>query len=138
MAYVRRCGQNGGFGYQPRGGSTTVLTGTGLTALQVCGAVTDGEKAEGTAYLKARPLNSRNAWYFYGVYYCGVGGYKLGQATWEQVRPALFEPLLHLQQPDGSWHADNNNERPFGAIYPTAMSVLSLTVEYGYLPIYQR
>jgi hypothetical protein len=105
--------------------------------LQVCGAITELETSQGTVYLKSRPLQPNDQWYFYGVYYCGISGYKLGQASWDVLRPDLFGPLLQTQQPDGSWRGANN-ERSFGAIYPTAMSVLSLTVEYGYLPIYQR
>jgi prenyltransferase beta subunit len=140
VSYVRRCGQGntGGFGYQPGAGATAVLTGTGLTALQVCGAETDEEKSRGLDYLKARPLKPQDAWYFYGVYYCCVGGYKLGEAPWKELRPLFFETLLSQQQVDGSWRADNGNEKQFGAIYPTGMAVLALTVEYGYLPIYQR
>jgi hypothetical protein len=137
--YVRRCSAGGGYGYQARaGGATAVLTGTGLTALQVCGADTEAEQAQGRAYLTHHPLNPRDAWYFYGVYYCGIGGYKLGEEAWKELRPKLFEPLLALQRADGSWSADGGNERGFGTIYPTSMAVLSLTVEYGYLPIYQR
>lgn len=136
--YVRRCGHAGGFGYQPGAGSTAVLTGTGLTALQVCGAETDVEKQDGLKYLKGRPLRPQDPWYFYGVYYCSVGGYKLGEGPWKELRPQIFEPLLAQQQADGHWNADNGNEKQFGTTYPTAMAVLALTVEYGYLPIYQR
>lgn len=138
VSYVRRCGQGGGFAYQPGAGATVVLTGTGLTALQVCGAETPEEKQSGLAYLKARSLQPQDPWYFYGIYYCSVGGYKLGDASWKELQPQIFEPLLAHQQPDGHWNADNGNEKQFGTIYPTAMAVLALTVEYGYLPIYQR
>ena len=140
VAYVRRCGQGntGGFGYQPGSGPSTVLTGTGLTALQVCGAETVADKTRGLGYLKARALRPQDPWYFYGVYYCGVSGYKLGDAAWQQLRPPLYDTLLDRQQGGGHWVAENGNERNFGTIYPTSMAVLALTVEYGYLPIYQR
>lgn len=140
VAYVRRCGQgaSGGFGYQPGAGSTAVLTGTGLTALQVCGAETPEDIARGVKYLQGHPLRPQDPWYFYGVYYCSVGGYKLGDDAWKTLQPQIFAPLLAQQRPDGSWTADNGNEKAFGTIYPTTMAVLALTVEYGYLPIYQR
>jgi hypothetical protein len=140
VAYVRRCAQGttGSFCYQPGAGSSTVLTGTGLTALQVCGAETPEEKSRGLTYLKSHPLRPQTAWYFYGVYYCSIGGYKLGDGPWKELRSEIFEPLLAQQHADGSWRAENGNEKPFGTIYPTGMAVLALTVEYGYLPIYQR
>lgn len=138
VAYVRRCQSGSGYGYQPGAGATTVLTGTGLTALQVCGAETPEERDQSAAFLLRRPLRLQESWYFYGVYYCGVGGYKLGDDAWKQLRSELFEPLLATQRGDGSWHADNPNERNLGAVYSTSLAVLALTVEYGYLPIYQR
>jgi hypothetical protein len=138
VAYVRRCQSGPGYGYQPGAGATTVLTGTGLTALQVCGAETPEERDQSAAFLLRRPLRPQESWYFYGVYYCGVGGYKLGDDAWKQLRSELFEPLLATQRGDGSWHADNPNERNLGAVYSTSLAVLALTVEYGYLPIYQR
>lgn len=138
VAYVRRCGQGGGFGYQPGAGATAVLTGTGLTALQVCGAETPDDTTRGLRYLQARPLEPKAPWYFYGVYYGSVAGYKLGDDAWKTLKPHIHDPLLAQQHPDGHWSAENGNEKGFGTTYPTAMAVLSLTVEYGYLPIYQR
>jgi len=140
VAYVRRCAQGttGGFGYQPSSGSSPVLTGTGLTALQACAAQTAEESSRGTAYLKQRVIHPKDPWYFYGVYYCSVSGYKLGDDAWQELKPGLFDTLLAQQQNDGGWRAENGNERPFGTTYSTAMAVLALSVEYGYLPIYQR
>jgi hypothetical protein len=39
---------------------------------------------------------------------------------------------------DGSWLSDDGNDRTGDRNYGTAMAVLALTVEYRYLPIYQR
>jgi len=46
--------------------------------------------------------------------------------------------LLEKQSADGSWLAENGSEREQGAVYSTSMSVLSLSVKYHYLPIYQK
>lgn len=140
VEYVRRCAQGttGGFGYQPSAGSSPVLTGTGLTALQACGSLTEEESQRGTRYQMMRALRPQDPWYFYGVYYCSVSGYKLGDEAWKELKPPLFETLLNAQDRDGGWRAENGNERAFGRTYPTAMAVLALSVEYGYLPIYQR
>ena len=42
--------------------------------------------------------------------------------------------LFDNQKSNGSWIASDG----FGPVYGTAMSVLALTVEYRFLPIYQR
>jgi len=39
---------------------------------------------------------------------------------------------------NGSWLAAHESERSLGPAYSTSLAVLALSVEYGYLPIYQR
>ena len=140
IEYVKKCAARDGRGfcYQPGGGPTPVLTGTGLLALTVCGEDDCAEVHGAADFLRLRPLRYKDAWYFYGVYYTTIGMYKRGGDDWKQARPALFIELLSNQLPDGSWKAGNGNEAPFGRVYSTTMAVLALSVEYGYLPIYQR
>lgn len=138
--YVKRCSPRDGrgFGYQPGNASTVVLSGTGLLALQVCGEDNCAEVHRAAEYLELRPLRHRDPWFYYGVYYTTIGMYKRGGNDWSNSRPLLFAELLAAQHPDGSWSAGNNAEAPWGRTYCTAMAVLALTVEYEYLPIYQR
>ena len=140
IAYVKQCSPRGGrgFGYQPGNAATPVLTGTGLLALQVCGQEDCAEVHRAAEYLAFRPLRYRDMWYFYGVYYTTIGMYKRGGDDWKNARPLLFQELLNNQSPDGSWQAGNASEMPWGRNYCTAMAVLALSVEYEYLPIYQR
>jgi len=140
ISYVKRCAPRDGrgFGYQPGNGPTPVLSGTGLLALQVCGEEDSSEVHRTAEFLGFRPLRYRDAWYFYGAYYTTIGMYKRGGDDWKNARPLLFQELLANQSPDGSWQSGNGNENPWGRIYCTAMSILALSVEYEYLPIYQR
>lgn len=138
--YVKRCSPRDGrgFGYQPGNAATPVLSGTGLLALQVCGQEDSAEVHRAAEYLALRPLRYRDMWYFYGVYYTTIGMYKRGGDDWNNARGLLFQELLANQSADGSWQAGNQSEVPWGRVYCTAMSVLALSVEYEYLPIYQR
>ena len=43
-----------------------------------------------------------------------------------------------VQQAGGFWTGVSNDDKMAGTNYCTAMAVLSLTVEYRFLPIYQR
>jgi hypothetical protein len=52
--------------------------------------------------------------------------------------PKLVAILLAHQSRDGSWLSDDAHDRTGGRNDCTAMAVLALTVEYRYLPIYQR
>jgi hypothetical protein len=54
------------------------------------------------------------------------------------ARQKTEKMLLDLQQIEGSWQPRNGNERSAGPIYATALALLSLSVHYHFLPIYQR
>ncbi len=64
--------------------------------------------------------------------------FKIGERYWDETRDHLTDILLRTQNEDGSWLAEHGSERSAGKVYCTSMSVLSLAVEYRYLPIYQR
>jgi hypothetical protein len=139
VAYVRQCGdRRGGYGYQPGAGTTPILTGAGLTALQVCG-VEDRDELDAAAQLLAERLpQPDDGYYFYGVYYSSVGLHRFGTDVWPTAKKRLFQRLLKEQLADGSWLPEHGPERALGKTYPTSMAVLALTVEYGYLPVYQK
>lgn len=140
VAYVKRCSvpNHRGFAYQPGSGQTAVRTGTGILALEICGEHHAPESLGGAAFLLDSPLRYDDAYFFYGAYYCSVGMFQVGGRHWERTRDLLHDLLLPRQAADGSWLATNGSERPVGPVYATSMAVLSLAVEYQYLPIYQR
>jgi len=140
VAYIKRCNsaEEGGFAYQPGGSVTSVRTGTGILALEICGEHHSEEALRGAEYLLENPLRYDETYFFYGVYYCGVGMFQMGGKYWTAMRDQIRETLLEKQAADGSWIAGNGSERRIGPVYTTTMAVLSLSVEYQYLPIYQR
>lgn len=139
VEYVNNCvGETPGFGYQPGSSSTPTLSGVGILALEVCGEHHSPAVLRAAGELVRRPLKYDNRFYFYGAYYCTVGMFKVGGDQWNAVRPQLIDELLEHQESDHSWIARYGNEKGAGRIYCTAMAVLALTVEYRYLPIYQR
>ena len=46
--------------------------------------------------------------------------------------------IVWRKQADGSWMPKHGSEHGAGKVYATSLAVLALTVEYHYLPIYQR
>ena len=138
--YVKRCAvrSNQGFAYQPGSGATPTRTGTGILCLEICGEHRTEEALGGAEYLLRRPLKARDSYFFYGVYYCSVGMFKMGGKYWEETRDHLRTTLLDIQAADGSWRAASGGEQQHGTVYATSMAVLALAVEYRYLPIYQR
>ncbi|MBD3673961.1 MAG: terpene cyclase/mutase family protein [Planctomycetaceae bacterium] len=140
VEYVKNCatGARGGFGYQPSNGPTPTRTGTGILCLEICGRHKAEETLAGADFLLNNPLRPHSNYYYYGVYYCSVGMFKVGGKHWEQTRDDLVDQLTTSQNLDGSWDSSFGSERNMGKIYCTSMAVLGLAVEYQFLPIYQR
>lgn len=139
ISYVKLCHDGrSGFAYQPEAGASAVMSWAGITALEVCGEHEAHESLLAATTWRQRPLSNDESWFYYGVYYSGVGAWKLGGETWQSVRPFLVRELLSRQNEDGSWLARQGTEQQAGPVYSTALAVLALTIDYGYLPIYQR
>jgi len=134
VSYVKRCRarRGGGFAYTPNSSGTPTRTGTGILCLEVCGQHKSKEVMAAAESLLLKPLRHRGSHFYYGVYYCTVGMFKVGGKYWKATKANTHKMLLPSQQRDGSWNGS------YGPIYCTSMSVLALAVEYRYLPIYQR
>ncbi len=138
--YVKRCAhrEEGGFGYQPGGGPNNPRTGTGILALEICGAHQTPEAVAGAEYLLKHPPHWSASYFFYEVYYCPQALFQMGDKYFLTYYPKLVSILLEHQEKDGSWLSGDANDRSGGRNYCTAMAILALAVEYRYLPIYQR
>jgi hypothetical protein len=70
----------------------------------------------------------------YSIYYGSQAAFQLGDNYWSVFRTRLHDVLLQNQTSSGAWTGDDS----YGRGYSTAMAILALTVEYRFLPIYQR
>jgi len=144
VEYIKRCQDpvTHGFRYFPNGRLTTPCTGTGILALEICGKQVhhspELQKA-GTYLIQERNLPRWGSEHFsYGLYYCSQAAFQLGENYWKVFRPVMYKVMLDHQGDSGVWLGADPGSRQHGANYCTAMGVLALTVEYRYLPIYQR
>jgi len=139
VEYVKRLSvRNRGFGYQNGSGSSPTRAGTGILCLEICGVHHSPEAVGAADSLLQDPLRADQEWFFYGAYYCTIGMFQVGGRHWEQGKNHLIPLLLNLQAEDGSWSGRQGQERNLGTVYATSLAVLALSVEYQYLPIYQR
>lgn len=145
--YIRRCHDKttGGFRYTTTQGVTVPCTGTGILALELCGKEYHRapELLAAGKYILNNPGDPRRPHFFYGVYYTSQGLFQLGESYWKQYRPKLHGLLLGTNPPrtDGAWYAGDRgatDDERWGPNYCTSMAILALTVEYRFLPIYQR
>jgi hypothetical protein len=114
------------------------MVAAGLLAMQVCGEYEAKEVINASDWLLHEELRYGDPWFFYGTYYYAQGMYQSGGQHWDRARRRAEEMLLQHQAVDGSWAAADGQERHAGRIYATSMAVLSLSVKFHYLPIYQR
>jgi prenyltransferase/squalene oxidase-like repeat protein len=137
MAYLASCRDpaTGGFCYTPGGQMTVACTGTAVLCLEICSKdrPRSREALQGGSVLLRTPPQWNSQYFFYSIYYGAQATFQLGNNYWNFYRPHLHKVLFDHQQNNGSWIDDQ-----FGPAYATAMSVLALTVEYRFLPIYQR
>jgi hypothetical protein len=139
VSYLKRCVvKSGGFAYQPRQSPNNPRTGVGTLALEICGSHLTAEALAGSKYLLEHPPQWGSAHFFYEAYYCSQAMFQIGEEAFASYQKKLVSILLEHQQLDGSWLSGDGNDQSAGRNYCTAMGVLALAVEYGYLPIYQR
>jgi hypothetical protein len=143
VEYVKRCQDDGsgGFRYNPYGRLTVACTGTSILGLELCGKDRHHSREAlraGSFLIQSQNLPYWNQeWFFYSIYYGSQAAFQLGGNYWSVYRPRLHEVLLRNQSAAGHWEGNSADAR-YGKSYCTAMSILALTVEYRYLPIYQR
>lgn len=129
----------GGFSYTPEQSRPSfTMTAAGLLAMQVCGQYTAAEVSASADWLLQHEPRPNERYLFYGLYYYAQGMHQVGGKYSEQSGRIVSQLLLPRQRSDGSWMAPGGEERNVGMVYSTSLAVLSLSVRYHYLPIYQR
>ncbi len=133
--YIFRCfdAKSGGFGYQSPSPRET-LAGCGLLCLELSGYHGDPRLNKAGDYILSvrQKVPAKNHEY-YGNYYNAQAMFQLGGKYWETYGTWMYDHYLSEQAENGSWSSSR-----VGVSYSTAMVLLSLTVPYRMLPIYQR
>lgn len=128
-----------GFSYEPNGGGPSfTMTSAGLLAMQVCGQYESPLVVGSADWLLEHPPKWNERFILYGLYYFAQGMHQRGGSHAERAASIVSELLLSKQKDNGAWESSSGEEQNAGSVYCTAMAVLSLSVKYHYLPIYQR
>jgi hypothetical protein len=127
-----------GFAYTPGSGDIQyAMTAAGALAMQVCGQYDSPLVHNAIEWLKKHPPKWGTRYFFYGTYYYAQAMHQQGGITAEEAEKLVRDVLLPKQNEDGGWTPEGE-EGGAGRVYATCMAVLSLSVRFHYLPIYQR
>jgi hypothetical protein len=143
VEFIKKCNDpaTGGYRYLPGAQLTLACTGTSVLSLELCGKEYHRSPTAlkaGSFILKNADLGRNRPHYYYGIYYCSQAMFQLGDNYWNSFRDRLHEQLFTTQNANGSWTGRVSDDQMFGPNYCSSMAVLALTVEYRFLPIYQR
>ena len=75
---------------------------------------------------------SEGHYYHYYIYYASQAFFHASLEAWDAWNRINLNVLKTTQKPDGSWDGS------FGTVFATASSLLSVALNYRYLPIYER
>lgn len=131
--------QVAGFAYTPgTHHASFTMTAAGLLAMQTCGQYDSPLVAGASRWLLEHTPDDGDRFFYYGMYYYAQGMHQVGGEAAEIATQVTANELLSLQSSAGHWLSHHGEERNIGMVYSTALAILSLSVRYHYLPIYQR
>lgn len=121
----------GSYGYTSPGSAVT-LTAIGVLIHSLARKKDDEVQKASVAFLKKR-LNHRDQQYpFYFEYYMSQALFQGADALWEEWNVKNIRYLSAAQFPDGSWPSEHSSA------YSTAAALLSLALNFRFLPIYEK
>ena len=125
-------GGDGAYGYTSASGGKPTLTAIGLLCLSL-GKERDSKGYQASlAYLK-KNLDFRDANYpYYFEYYMSQALFHADDATWGEWNARNIRYLAIIQGADGAFPGNQ------GSSFNTAGALLSLALNYRYLPIYEK
>lgn len=122
---------DGGFGYTGPGGSNGPRTAIGVLVFELARKKGSREFKSAMQYLRSGQ-GAEGTYYHYYLYYASQAFFHTASSEWEEWNQVNLKLLETAQKEDGSW------ESSYGTTFGTACSLLSLALNYRYLPIYER
>jgi hypothetical protein len=133
IAYLTTCrGKDGSYGYTSPSGGKPTLTAIGSLCLSLAKERDSKGYQASLAYL-TKNLDFRDRYYpFYFEYYMSQALFHADEAVWKEWNTRNIRYLSTIQSSDGSFPGNQ------GSSFNTAGALLSLALNYRYLPIYEK
>lgn len=131
LAFFLKCQTpEGGFGYTSATAPNGARTAIGCLVLSLAKEKKSKAFETAFAFLKTAPGDASYQQYF--LYYAAQAYFHASPEVWNEWNRKNVKTLSSIQNADGSWDGQ------FGPTFSTAASLLSLALNYRYLPIYER
>ena len=131
--YIQCQASDGGFGYTSASGSNGPRTAIGALAFALAKKKQSERFKAAMDYLVGKGSSGGyDHYYHYFLYYASQTYFHASPKLWAEWNATNIKRLKETQQEDGRW--DSN----FGGTFATSASLLSLALNYRYLPIYER
>jgi squalene cyclase len=121
---------DGGFGYTSPSSPNSARTAIGCLVLALAKEKSSRSFKSAFAFLQKAPADFSYQQYF--LYYGSQAFFHASPQAWQTWNRNNIKTLGASQNADGSWDGQ------FGQTFSTAASLLSLALNYRYLPIYER
>ncbi len=133
LAYLASCrGSDGAYGYTSSAGGKPTLTAIGLLCLSLANETDSKGFQASLGYLK-KNMDYRDRYYpYYYEYYMSQALFHADDEAWAEWNSRNIRYLATIQSPDGSFPGNQ------GQAFSTAGALLSLALNYRYLPIYEK
>ncbi len=133
QAFLKRCrGSDGAYGYTSAGSGKPTLTAIGSLCLSLAKDKDSKGYRASLDYLKKR-MTYRDRFYpYYFEYYMSQALFHGDETAWDEWNSKNIRYLSALQGRDGAWPGNK------GPSFSTAGALLSLALNYRFLPIYEK
>ncbi|MDC0087961.1 terpene cyclase/mutase family protein [Akkermansiaceae bacterium] len=133
LAYMKSCrNDEGAYGYTSPSSPKATLTAIGSLCYSLAKKKDDADFEKSTNYLKENIQDQGSSHPFYFRYYMAQALFQADEELWEQWNKDNIRLLSSSQLGDGSFASN------YGNAYSTASSLLSLALNYRFLPIYEK
>ncbi len=124
--------RDGSYGYTSSSGGKPTLTAIGLLSLSLAKERDSKGYQNSLEYLK-KSIDFRDRYYpYYFEYYMSQALFHADEPTWKEWNVRNIRYLSAIQSPEGSFPGNQ------GASFSTAGALLSLALNYRFLPIYEK
>lgn len=131
IAFLLKCQTpEGGLGYTAATAPNGARTAIGCLVLALAKEKRTKAFESAFAFLKTAPGDVSYQQYY--LYYASQAFFHASPEAWNDWNQKNVKTLASIQNDDGSWDGQ------FGTTFSTAASLLSLALNYRYLPIYER